>query len=204
MFQDLVDKKKKLAVLGLGYVGLPIALELARKINVIGFDISEGRIKKMQNKVDPSGELESAAFDNCSIEFTAIAEKLREANFYIVTVPTPIDEHNLPDLKPILGATKFIGKVLKKGDYVVYESTVYPGCTEDDCIPILEEMSGLKYKEDFKVGYSPERINPGDKEHTLPKIKKVISGCDHESLQNIAKVYEIVVEAGVHKASSIK
>lgn len=204
MQQELIDKKKKLAVLGLGYVGLPIALEFAKKIKVIGFDINEERLQKMKEGMDPSGELDSAAFAGCDIEFTSSVEKLKEANFFIVTVPTPIDEHNLPDLKPILGATKFIGKALKKGDYVVYESTVYPGCTEEDCIPILEELSGLKFKTDFKVGYSPERINPGDKEHTISKILKVVSGCDAESLEEIAKTYEIIVKAGVYKASSIK
>ncbi len=204
MYQELIHKKSKLAVLGLGYVGLPIALEFAKKIKVIGFDISDPRVEKMKNKIDPSGELESSAFEGCDIEFTSSSEKLREANFYIVTVPTPIDEHNLPDLKPILGATRFIGKVLKKGDYVVYESTVYPGCTEEDCIPVLEELSGLKFKTDFKVGYSPERINPGDHEHTISKILKVVSGCDEESLNEIANTYEIIVKAGVHKAQSIK
>jgi len=204
MYKDLIDKKKKLAVLGLGYVGLPIALEFAKNIKVIGFDISEPRIRKMRDKIDPSGELDASAFEGCDIEFSSDHEKLREASFYIVTVPTPIDEHNLPDLKPILGATNFIGKVLKKGDYIVYESTVYPGCTEEDCIPLLEELSGLKYKTDFKVGYSPERINPGDHEHTITKILKVVSGCDAESLDEIAKTYEIIVKAGVHKAQSIK
>ncbi len=204
MYQELIDKKSKLAVLGLGYVGLPIALEFAKKIKVIGFDISEPRIQKMQNKIDPSGELLPEAFEGCDIEFSSNAEKLREANFYIVTVPTPIDEHNLPDLKPILGATRYIGKVLKKGDYIVYESTVYPGCTEEDCIPVLEELSGLKFIKDFKVGYSPERINPGDHEHTISKILKVVSGCDEDSLNQIAQTYEIIVKAGVHKAQSIK
>ena len=204
MYQELIDKKSKLAVLGLGYVGLPIALEFAKKIKVIGFDISEPRIQKMQNKIDPSGELLPEAFEGCDIEFSSDKEKLREANFYIVTVPTPIDEHNLPDLKPILGATRFIGSVLKKGDYIVYESTVYPGCTEEDCIPVLEELSGLKFIKDFKVGYSPERINPGDHEHTISKILKVVSGCDEDSLNQIAQTYEIIVKAGVHKAQSIK
>ena len=204
MQQELINKKKKLAVLGLGYVGLPIALEFARNIQVIGFDINEDRLQKMKEGIDPSGELDTAAFNGCDIEFTSSIEKLKEANFFIVTVPTPIDEHNLPDLKPILGATKFIGQALKKGDYVVYESTVYPGCTEEDCIPILEELSGLKFKTDFKVGYSPERINPGDKEHTISKILKVVAGCDAESLEEIAKTYEIIVKAGVYKASSIK
>jgi UDP-N-acetyl-D-galactosamine dehydrogenase len=158
----------------------------------------------MKSKIDPSGELDSSAFDNCDIEFTNNPEKLREAGFYIVTVPTPIDDHNLPDLRPILSASKFIGKVLKKDDYVVYESTVYPGCTEEDCIPILEQLSGLKFKTDFKVGYSPERINPGDHEHTIAKILKVVSGCDEETLNEIAKTYEIIVKAGVFRASSIK
>jgi UDP-N-acetyl-D-galactosamine dehydrogenase len=204
MYQDLIDKKKKLAVLGLGYVGLPIALEYAKNIKVIGFDISESRIAKMRNRIDPSGELDPKAFEDCDIEFSSDPEKLRDASFYIVTVPTPIDEHNLPDLKPILGATRFIGKVLKKGDYIVYESTVYPGCTEEDCIPLLEELSGLKFITDFKVGYSPERINPGDHEHTISKILKVVSGCDAESLDEIAMTYEIIVKAGVHKAQSIK
>lgn len=150
MQQELINKKKKLAVLGLGYVGLPIALEFARNIQVIGFDINEDRLQKMKEGIDPSGELDTAAFNGCDIEFTSSIEKLKEANFFIVTVPTPIDEHNLPDLKPILGATKFIGQALKKGDYVVYESTVYPGCTEEDCIPILEELSGLKFKQILK------------------------------------------------------
>jgi UDP-N-acetyl-D-glucosamine/UDP-N-acetyl-D-galactosamine dehydrogenase len=204
MYEDLVSKKKRLAVLGLGYVGLPIALEFAKKISVIGFDISEERIGKMRNNIDPSGELETTAFDNCDIEFTSNPEKLGDANFYIVTVPTPIDDHNLPDLKPIISATKYIGKVLKKGDYVVYESTVYPGCTEEDCIPILEHLSGLKYMADFKVGYSPERINPGDHEHTISKILKVVSACDGDALNEVAKTYEIIVKAGVFKASSIK
>ncbi len=202
--QEIKDKKKKIAVLGLGYVGLPIALEFSRKVQVIGFDINEDRLAKMRQGIDPSGELNSEDFQGTDIEFTSSPEKLKEANFFIVTVPTPIDEHNLPDLKPLLSATKFIGKALKKGDYVVYESTVYPGCTEEDCIPILEELSGLRYKEDFKAGYSPERINPGDKEHTITKILKVVSGCDDESLENIAATYEIIVRAGVYKASSIK
>jgi UDP-N-acetyl-D-galactosamine dehydrogenase len=204
MHKELIEKKTKLAVLGLGYVGLPIALEFAGKINVIGFDINEERLEKMRNAIDPSGELSADHFKNKSIEFSSSLEKLKEASFFIVTVPTPIDEHNLPDLKPLLSATKTIGKVLKKGDYVVYESTVYPGCTEEDCIPILEELSGLKYKTDFKVGYSPERINPGDTEHTITKILKVVSGCDAEALENIADTYQIIVKAGVHKASSIK
>ncbi|MBK7431591.1 MAG: nucleotide sugar dehydrogenase [Bacteroidetes bacterium] len=204
MHKELIEKKKKLAVLGLGYVGLPIALEFASKIDVIGFDINEERLEKMRNGIDPSGELSTEQFKNKSIEFSSSLDKLKEASFFIVTVPTPIDEHNLPDLKPLLSATKSIGKVLKKGDYVVYESTVYPGCTEEDCLPILEELSGLKCKVDFKIGYSPERINPGDTEHTITKILKVVSGCDEESLNEIAATYQIIVKAGVHRASSIR
>lgn len=204
MYQEIVEKKKKVAVIGLGYVGLPIALEFAKKVSVIGFDINAGRIEKMRNRIDPSGELAPEMFDGCDIVFTDTLEVLKEANFFIVAVPTPIDEHNLPDLKPVLAASKSIGMVLKKGDYVVYESTVYPGCTEEDCVPVLEEHSGLKAVSEFKIGYSPERINPGDKEHTLPRIIKVVSGCDAESLEEISKVYQIVVQAGVHKASSIK
>lgn len=204
MYQDLLDKKKKLAVIGLGYVGLPIALEFARKIKVIGFDINAKRVEMMRNGIDPSQELESSAFEGCDIEFTNDLEVLKQANFFIVAVPTPVDEHNVPDLVPVQKASETIGKVIKKGDYVVFESTVYPGCTEEDCQPIIEKLSGLKNVTDFKLGYSPERINPGDKEHTLAKIVKVVSGCDAESLDVIAKVYELVVTAGVHRASSIK
>jgi UDP-N-acetyl-D-galactosamine dehydrogenase len=204
MYQDLIDKKKKLAVIGLGYVGLPIALEFAKKISVIGFDINAERIELMKKGEDPSKELEKDAFDNCDIEFTNSLDKLREANFFIVAVPTPVDKHNVPDLVPIQRASSTMGKVVKKGDYIVFESTVYPGCTEEDCLPEIEKLSGLEVKSDFKLGYSPERINPGDKEHTLSSIVKVVSGCDEESLDTIAKVYELVVKAGVHKASSIK
>ncbi len=204
IYQKLIDRETSLAIIGLGYVGLPIALEFAKKINVIGFDISQERIDLMKNKIDPSNELQSVDFENCSIEFTANLEGLRAASFYIIAVPTPIDDANLPDLRPLLAATKTIAKVLKKGDYVVYESTVYPGCTEEDCIPLLEEESGLRFKEDFKVGYSPERINPGDKVHTLQNVIKVVSGCCEESLQEIGLTYELVVQAGVHRAPSIK
>jgi len=204
MYQPLVDKKAKLAVVGLGYVGLPIALEFAKKISVIGFDINSKRIELMKQSIDPSNELEKEAFDGCDITFTDSLETLREARFFIVAVPTPVDEHNVPDLTPVTRASETIGKVVKKGDYVVFESTVYPGCTEEDCLPIIESLSGLKNITDFKLGYSPERINPGDKTHTLSKIIKVVSGCDAESLEQIAKVYELVVAAGVHKASSIK
>ncbi|NVO32599.1 nucleotide sugar dehydrogenase [Hymenobacter lapidiphilus] len=205
MYDQLVNKQAKLAVIGLGYVGLPIALEFARKIEVIGFDINAKRVEMMRNHVDPSGELVAADFDGCDIKFTDSLDVLREATFFIVAVPTPIDEHAQPDLRPLLGASASVGKVLKKGDYVVFESTVYPGCTEDDCIPVMEKHSGLSFANgDFKVGYSPERINPGDKEHTLSSIVKVVAGCDAESLEDIAKTYELVVKAGVHRASSIK
>jgi UDP-N-acetyl-D-glucosamine/UDP-N-acetyl-D-galactosamine dehydrogenase len=204
MYSSLVDKQNKLAVIGLGYVGLPIALEFARKISVIGFDISEKRIELMRQGIDPSNELSKEAFEGCDITFTNSLDVLREAKFFIVAVPTPVDAHNVPNLVPVQRASETIGKVIKKGDYVIYESTVYPGCTEEDCIPIIEKLSGLEFCKDFKAGYSPERINPGDKEHTLSSIIKVVAGCDAESLEEIAKVYELVVKAGVHKASSIK
>ena len=205
MYDELLRKEAKLAVIGLGYVGLPIALEFARQLSVIGFDINAGRVEMMRNHQDPSGELDRAAFEGTDITFTDSLEVLREARFFIVAVPTPIDEHAQPDLKPLLGASSSVGKVLKKGDYVVFESTVYPGCTEEDCIPVMEKYSGLSFAAgDFKVGYSPERINPGDKEHTLRRIVKVVSGCDAESLDTVAKVYELVVDAGVHRASSIR
>jgi len=204
MYKELLEGKQKLAVIGLGYVGLPIALEFAKKIQVIGFDIKPERIDLMKRKIDPSNELDASEFENCNIHFTALPEELHDAKFFIVAVPTPIDEHKLPDLKPLLSASATVGKVLKKGDYVVFESTVYPGCTEEDCIPILEHESGLKFIKDFKVGFSPERINPGDKNHTLAKIIKVTSGCDEESSEEIAKIYELIIEAGVHRASSIK
>jgi UDP-N-acetyl-D-galactosamine dehydrogenase len=204
MYTKLVNKEQKLAVIGLGYVGLPIALEFARSIRVIGFDINAKRVDMMKNSIDPSNELPKEAFDGCDIEFTDSLEKLKEATFYVVAVPTPVDEHNVPDLTPVLKASETIGKVIKKGDYVVYESTVYPGCTEEDCLPVVEKLSGLKGGIDFKIGYSPERINPGDKEHTLQNVVKVVSGCDEESLDNIAKTYELVVKAGVHRASNIK
>ena len=204
MYKELVEKEKKLAVIGLGYVGLPIALEFAKKISVIGFDINQNRIEMMKKGIDPSNELDSEAFEGCDILFTNSLDVLKEANFFIVAVPTPVDEHNVPDLIPVQKASETVGKVIKKGDYVVFESTVYPGCTEEDCLPIIEKLSGLKNVTDFKLGYSPERINPGDKKHTLSNVIKVVSGCDAESLDEIAKVYELVVKAGVHKTSAIK
>ena len=204
IYDKLLSKDKKLAVVGLGYVGLPIALEFAKKIDVIGFDINSNRVDMMKNNIDPSDELVASDFEGCDIEFTADIDDLKECTFFIVAVPTPIDESKEPNIKPLLGASTTVAKALKKGDYVVYESTVYPGCTEDDCIPVLEEVSGLKWKEDFNVGYSPERINPGDKVHTLASIVKVSSGDTLESSEHIAKTYELVVDAGVHRASSIK
>jgi UDP-N-acetyl-D-galactosamine dehydrogenase len=204
MYQQLIEKKEKLAVIGLGYVGLPIALEFSRKISVIGFDINEKRVEMMRQGIDPSNELEKEAFDGCDIEFTSSLDVLRQAKFFVVAVPTPVDEHNVPDLRPVKKASETIGKVIKKGDYVVFESTVYPGCTEEDCLPIIEKLSGLKNIIDFKLGYSPERINPGDKKHTIRTVVKVAAGCDEESLEEIAQTYELVVDAGVHRASSIK
>ncbi|MCK9208202.1 MAG: nucleotide sugar dehydrogenase [Salinivirgaceae bacterium] len=181
-----------------------MALEFARKASVIGFDIKPERIELMKKGTDPSNELEAHEFDGCDIQFTANVEDLKRARFHIVAVPTPIDKHNQPDLTPLLAATRTVGRYLKKGDYVVYESTVYPGCTEEDCVPLLEELSGLKMGSDFKVGFSPERINPGDKVHTLTTITKVVSGNDAEALANIAQVYEMVIKAGIHRAPTIK
>lgn len=204
MYQDLLNKKKKVSVTGLGYVGLPLALELARDFEVIGFDINEQRVGMMRNGIDPSKELTNEAFIERHITFTHQAEDLQSAHFHIIGVPTDIDEHHVPNLKPLKMASKSIGKILKKGDYVVYESTVYPGCTEEECIPILEKASGLKAGEDFKVGYSPERINPGDRKRTLTKILKVVSANDKEALEEIKQVYDHIIEAGTYTAPSIK
>jgi len=204
MFEEIQKKEAKIALIGLGYVGLPIALAFAKHASVIGFDINAERVEMMKNGEDPSKELDASDFANSDIEFTTSSEVLKAARFFIVAVPTPIDEHKLPDLTPLISASTTIGKVLKKGDIVVYESTVYPGCTEEDCIPILEKESGLKFMEDFKVGYSPERINPGDANHTLKKVVKIVSGCDKGTLDTIAKVYGMVVEAGLHRAPTIK
>ena len=165
MYQDLLSKKKKIAVIGLGYVGLPIALEFAKHFSVIGFDINEKRVELMQQGIDPSKELEASAFQNTDIVFTNNLDILRGAHFFIIAVPTDIDEHRVPNLTPLKRASETVGQVLKKGDYAVYESTVYPGCTEEDCLPILEEKSGLTFGTDFKLGYSPERIVPGDKDN---------------------------------------
>lgn len=204
IYEKILNKENKISLIGLGYVGLPIALEFAKKCSVIGFDINEERVEMMRNGIDPSNELEAAAFDNTDIHFTSNPEDLKEAQFHIIAVPTPVDAHKVPNLKPVLSASRAVGKILKKGDYVVYESTVYPGCTEEDCLPILEAESGLKVGEDFKIGYSPERINPGDKHHTITKIIKVVSGSDEEALENISKVYRLIIEAGVFHAKTIK
>ena len=204
MYNQLLNKNKKLALIGLGYVGLPIALEFAKKISVIGFDVNEKRVEMMRNNIDPSQELDAAAFVGCDIEFTADLEVLKQANFFIVAVPTPVDESNVPDLMPIKRASETIGKVIKKGDYVVFESTVYPGCTEEDCVPIIEKLSGLKSIIDFKVGYSPERINPGDREHTIDRITKVIAGEDEAVVEQLAALYGAITSGGVFRATSIK
>lgn len=204
MYKELLDKKLKLALVGLGYVGLPIALAFAKRVSVIGFDINEERLVKMRQGIDPCNELKKDAFEGSDIVFTSSIDTLREASFFIIAVPTPIDRFNQPDLNPLLSATRTVGMALKKGDYVVFESTVYPGCTEDDCLPILEEISGLKAGVDFKIGYSPERINPGDKVHTLSTTVKIVSGCDSVALDTIAQVYELVVKPGVHRAPNIK
>lgn len=204
IYDQLVNKEAKMAIIGLGYVGLPIALEFAKKIKVIGFDINLERVELMKKGIDPSKELPKEDFEGTDIEFTANPEDLKQAHFFVIAVPTPIDSSKLPNLTPLIKASETVGKALKKGDYVVYESTVYPGCTEEDCIPVLEEFSGLKFNEDFKVGYSPERINPGDKVHKLSSIMKVASGSCEVSADEVAKTYELVITAGVHRASSIK
>jgi UDP-N-acetyl-D-galactosamine dehydrogenase len=204
MYQQLLEKEKKIAVIGLGYVGLPIALAFAKKLSVIGFDINPHRVALMQQGIDPSNELPATAFADSDILFTHNLEDLRRASFYIVAVPTPVDDYNVPDLAPILKASKTIGQVIRQGDTVVFESTVYPGCTEDDCLPVIEKISGLKAGVDFTYGYSPERINPGDSVHTLQNVVKVVSGSDADTLELVARVYELVVTAGVHRASSVK
>jgi len=204
MFSELKNKTKAISVTGLGYVGLPLALEFAKHFRVIGFDINKERVEMMKKGIDPSRELESSAFDGCDITFTTDPDDLKQAHFHIIGVPTDIDEHKVPNLNPLLGASASVGKALKKGDIVVYESTVYPGCTEEDCVPVLENASGLKGVNDFSFGYSPERIVPGDKVKTLTKILKIISGSDDETLETISQVYGTIIEAGLHRAPSIK
>ena len=204
LYEKLVNKKEKISLIGLGYVGMPIAIAFAKKLNVIGYDIDEKKIIEYQKGMDPTNEVGDEAVKETTTKFTADARQLIDAKFHIVAVPTPITKSNIPNLKPLEAATKTVGTYLTKGSIVVFESTVYPGVTEDICVPILEETSGLKYREDFKVGFSPERINPGDKENRLETIVKVVSGSDEEAVDTIAKVYELVVEAGVYRAESIK
>ncbi len=204
LYEKLVNKEEKLSLVGLGYVGMPIAVAFAKKIDVIGYDLNEKKIHLSKNGIDPTNEVGNEAIRNTTVEFTADETKLREAKFHIVAVPTPVNDDHTPDLTPVEGASRILGRNLTKGSIVVFESTVYPGVTEDVCVPILEKESGLKCGEDFKIGYSPERINPGDKVHRLETIRKIVSGMDEESLDCIAKVYELVVEAGVHRAESIK
>lgn len=204
MYKALINKEKKIAVIGLGYVGLPLALSFAKKFSVVGFDHNPKRVELLRQGIDPSKELDSSNFENRDILFTHQLEDLRNAHFFVVAVPTPVDEHKVPDLQFVISASNTVGQVLKKGDYVIFESTVYPGCTEEDCLPILEKQSGLFIYRDFKLGYSPERINPGDKEKTIEQILKIVSGCDKESCEEIAKIYGEVISAGIYKASSIK
>ena len=204
IYQDLIEKKKKISVIGLGYVGLPLALEFAKKFSVIGFDINKERVEMMKRGIDPSKELESEAFLNKDITYTAEPEALKDAHFHIVAVPTPVDEHKVPNLRPVLSASTTVGKYLKQGDYVIFESTVYPGCTEEDCLPLLEKNSNLKLNLNFKIGYSPERIVPGDRVRTIDKIVKIVSGSDKVATEEIAKVYNDIIKAGIYKASNIK
>lgn len=204
LYEKIVAKEEKIALVGLGYVGMPIAVAFAKKVKVIGFDLNEEKINKYKNGVDPTQEVGDDAISATTVEFTSDPARLKEAKFHIVAVPTPINLDKTPDLHPVESASRLLGRNLTKGSIVVYESTVYPGVTEDICVPILEEESGLKCGIDFKVGYSPERINPGDKLHRLENIKKIVSGMDEDTLDEVAKVYELVIEAGVHRAGSIK
>lgn len=204
MIDEIRSKESAIGIIGLGYVGLPLALEFAKKFKVIGFDINSDRVALMQKKIDPSKELTSSAFDGTDIQFTHAIEDLIPCKVYIVAVPTDIDENKVPNLKPLLSASATVGRVIKKGDYVIFESTVYPGCTEEDCIPLIEKFSNLKFGLDFKVGYSPERINPGDKSRPLASILKIVSGSDPEALENISALYGSIITAGLHRAPSIK
>lgn len=204
LYKDLSDKKEKLSLIGLGYVGMPIAVAFAKKVNVIGFDLNAEKIALYKKGIDPTNEVGDEAIKNTSVEFTADESRLKEAKFHIVAVPTPVNQDHTPDLSPVEGASEILGRNLVKGSIVVFESTVYPGVTEDVCVPILEKYSGLKCGTDFKVGYSPERINPGDKVHRLENIRKIVSGMDKESLEEIKNVYDLVIEAGTFPVSSIK
>lgn len=204
LYERIVNREEKISLIGLGYVGMPIAVAFAKKTNVIGFDVNKEKVELYKNGIDPTNEVGNEAIKNTTVEFTSNETRLNEAKFHIVAVPTPVNKDHSPDLTPIESASRILGRNLTKGSIVVYESTVYPGVTEDICVPILEKESGLKCGVDFKVGYSPERINPGDKVHRLETIVKVVSGMDEETLDVVANVYELVVEAGVHRAESIK
>lgn len=202
--EKLLDKEEKIAVIGLGYVGMPIAVAFAKKVNVIGYDLNEKKINLYKSGIDPTNEVGNDGIKSTSVEFTADEKRIQDAKFIIVAVPTPVNTDHTPDLTPVIGASEIVGRNITKGSVVVYESTVYPGCTEDVCIPILERESGLKCGIDFKIGYSPERINPGDKIHRLENICKIVSGCDEKALQEIKKVYDLVIEVGTYPVSSIK
>ena len=204
LYERLLNRQEKLSLVGLGYVGMPIAVAFARKLEVVGFDLNADKIARYRSGVDPTREVGDAVIAASTVDFTADETRLREARFHIVAVPTPVNDDHSPDLGPVESASRILGRNLQKGSVVVYESTVYPGVTEEICVPILERESGLRCGTDFKVGYSPERINPGDKVHRLESIRKIVSGMDEETLDCVAKVYELVVEAGVHRAESIK
>ena len=204
LYENLLTGKEKLAVVGLGYVGMPIAVAFSHKIKVVGYDLNEEKINLYKKGIDPTREVGNEAVSKCTVDFTAEENKLKEAKFFIVAVPTPVHKDHTPDLSPVESSSTIVGRNLTKGSIVVYESTVYPGVTEDICQPILEKESGLVCGVDFKIGYSPERINPGDKKHRLNNIVKIVSGMDKDTLDTVAKVYELVVEAGVHRAESIK
>lgn len=205
LYQRLMNGEEKLALVGLGYVGMPIAVAFAHKgLQVIGYDLNEAKIEMYKSGIDPTKEVGNDIIKETSVDFTADEKKLREAKFIIIAVPTPVNTDHTPDLSPVIGASEIVGRNLTKGSIVVYESTVYPGCTEDVCIPILEKKSGMKCGKDFKVGYSPERINPGDKIHRLENIKKIVSGCDTEGLEEIKNVYDIVIEVGTYPVSNLR
>lgn len=204
IYEKIKNNEEKISIVGLGYVGIPLAIEFAEKVKVIGYDINKKKINEYIAGYDPTNEVGNDRLKNTTVEFTSNENKLKESKFHIIAVPTPINSDKTPDLKPVISATKTVGRVLTKGSIVVYESTVYPGTTEEICVPILEEESGLKYGIDFKVGYSPERINPGDKINRLTTITKIVSGSDEDTLEEVAKMYELIIEAGVYRAPSIK
>ncbi|WP_456454703.1 nucleotide sugar dehydrogenase [Thermovibrio sp.] len=203
-FKDFLEGKEKIGVVGLGYVGLPLAVLFSKKFKVVGYDIDEVRIEELKRGFDRTGEVDLKGANLQNLFFTSSPEELRECRLIVITVPTPIDEHKIPDLRPLKSATKTVARNLSRGSVVVYESTVYPGLTEEVCVPLLEKESGLRYLKEFKVGYSPERVNPGDKEHTIEKIVKVVSGCDKETGELLKGIYGSVIKAGVHLAPNIK